>query len=71
MSAFHEAIGQYDNYVLALEDENPDRVVFLAIPERIYYSFFQEPFVQKVVDRKNIKLIVYETDSERLVLWKS
>ncbi len=71
VSAFHEAVGQYDNYVLALEDEDPDRVVFLAVPEQAWFSFFQEPFVQKVLTRKNIKLLVYEANSEHIVLWKS
>ncbi len=70
VSAFHEAVGQYDNYLLALEDEEPDRLLFLAIPNYIYESFFQEPFVQKVVARKFIKLIVYQPETEELLLWK-
>jgi len=69
VSAFHEAIGQYDNYLLALEDEEPDRLLFLSIQNYIYESFFQEPFVQKVVARKSIKLIVYQPETEELLLW--
>jgi XisH protein len=40
LHAFHEAIGQYDNYLLALEDYDPDRILYLAIPTEIYDSFF-------------------------------
>ena len=70
VAAFHEAIGQYDNYLIALEDKEPDRILFLAIPKSIYEGFFQEPFIQKVVGRKNIKLIVYSITDEPVLLWK-
>ena len=67
---FHEAMGQYGNYQIALEDEEPDRILYLAIPNQIYQSFFQEPFIQKVIQKKNVNLIVYEPNSTQLVLWK-
>jgi hypothetical protein len=67
VSSFHEAIGQYDNYQIALEDDEADRILFLAVPQNVYNSFFQEPFIQKVIDRKNIKLIVYQPNSENLI----
>lgn len=66
VAAFHEAIGQYDNYLLALEDEEPERAFFLAIPSPIYEGFFQEPFIQKVIARKSVKLIVYQPETEQL-----
>jgi XisH protein len=67
---FHEAIGQYSNYQVALEDEEPDRTLYLAIPNQVYQTFFQEPFIQKVIQKKDINLIVYEPNSTQLVLWK-
>ena len=67
--AFHTATGQYDNYLLALEEYEPDRVLYLAIPERIYDTFFQRPFVQKVVSRKNIRLIIYQPIEEHIIKW--
>ena len=70
MNKFHEAVGQYDNYLIALEDVEPDRVLFLAIPEGLWTTFFQKPFVQKVIDRKKIRLIVYNHEIEIIVLWK-
>lgn len=67
---FHEAVGQYDNYQIALEDEEPNRILFLAVPESVYDSFFQEPFVQKVIAKRQIKIIVYQPDNENSILWK-
>ena len=69
ISEFHEAIGQYGNYQIALEDEEPDRVLFLAIPSQLYETFFQEPFFQKVIQKKGVKLVVYEPFTTEL-LWK-
>jgi hypothetical protein len=70
ISAFHEAVGQYDNYAIALEDEEPERKLFLAVPSVVYETFFQEPFIQKVVQRKNISLIVYQKTTPNALLWK-
>jgi hypothetical protein len=56
LHAFHEAMGQYDNYLFALEEYEPDRILYLAVPIEAYYDFFQKPFIQKVLNRKAIKL---------------
>jgi tRNA threonylcarbamoyladenosine modification (KEOPS) complex Pcc1 subunit len=32
ISEFHAALGQYLNYIQALEDREPDRVLYLAVP---------------------------------------
>lgn len=70
ISAFHEALGQYDNYFFALEDEEPNRVLFLAVPKSVYEGFFQEPFIQKVIQRKKVKIIVYDTNKKPKIEWK-
>ncbi len=69
LHAFHEAVGQYDNYMLALEDYEPDRILYLAIPTEVYHSFFQKPFIQKVLTRKNILLIIYNIQEETIETW--
>lgn len=69
--AFHKATGQYDNYLLALEEIAPERLLYLAIPEDIWNGYFQERFIQKVVNRKNIKLIIYNPIEDIIVQWKN
>ncbi|MGC1310322.1 MAG: element excision factor XisH family protein [Phormidesmis sp.] len=71
MSEFHVAIGQFINYRLALEDKEPDRRLYLAVPTDIYKRFFSYPFIQKSVDRNQISLIVYDTTTPRIVQWKN
>ncbi|WP_428655188.1 XisH family protein [Runella sp.] len=69
--AFHEATGQYDNYLFALEEIAPERQLFLAVPNEIWNSYFQERFIQKVIERKHIKLLIYDPISENIILWKN
>ncbi len=37
---FHTALGQFLNYRLALDGTDPDRVLYLAVPEPAYSAFF-------------------------------
>lgn len=69
MNKFHEAVGQYENYLLALEDEAPERLLFLAVPVALWDTFFQKPFVQKVIYRRAIRLIVYNHEAEIIEKW--
>jgi len=40
LSEFHTALGQCLNYSYALEDTEPDRTLYLAVPVSIYDNFF-------------------------------
>ncbi len=67
---FHLAIGQFLNYRLALEELEPDRILYLAIPDDIYYNFFQDTFIQKVIHQYSIKLIIINPKQGEIILWK-
>lgn len=71
ISEFHSAIGQFVNYRLALEDEDPDRQLYLAVPEDIYKQFFSYAFIQKSISRNQVPLIVYSSLAPEIVLWTS
>lgn len=67
---FHAALGQFLNYRLALQMTEPERVLYLAVPIEIFTSFFQERFVQEAVNLYQIRLLVYDPESERITEWK-
>ncbi|NEO19297.1 MAG: fatty-acid oxidation protein subunit alpha [Moorea sp. SIO4G2] len=46
---FHLAIGQFINYRVALKVKDPERQLFLAIPDTTYQRFFQKEFPQIVI----------------------
>ncbi|MEH2253869.1 MAG: XisH family protein [Nostoc sp.] len=57
ISEFHTALGQYLNYYQAIEEQNADRVLYLAVPIETYQDFFQLSFVQRALHRYQVKLI--------------
>ena len=69
ISEFHTAIGQFINYRIALEDDDPDRRLYLAVPLDIYKRFFKYQFIQKVIDRNQIPLLVYDTQKQEIAQW--
>jgi hypothetical protein len=71
ISEFHAALGQYLNYVQALEWKEPDRILHLAVPLETYDDFFQLPFLQKSLKRHEINLIVYDPIREEIKAWIS
>ncbi len=71
LSEFHTAIGQCLNYRYALEDLEPDRKLYLAIPVAIYTDFFSVPFIQSVIRKSQTNLVVYDAAKEELIKWQS
>lgn len=70
ISEFHLAIGQFINYRYALEDEDPERILYLAVPENTYNDFFKLPFIQSVLRRSQLRLVVYDIEQEAIVQWQ-
>lgn len=71
VSTFHTALGQYLNYCQALEDREPERIVYLAVPVDTYQDFFQISFVRRTLKRYRVKLIVYDPKLEEIKQWIS
>ncbi len=67
---FHLAVGQFINYRVALEEVNPDRILYLAVPIETYDSFFRRRFVQSVIEREHLKIVVYDAVNEVITEWK-
>jgi hypothetical protein len=67
---FHTAIGQFLSYQTALALLAPNRVLYLAVPLDTYEAYFTTSFVQTVLDKVAINLMVYSVLEETLVLWK-
>ena len=71
VSEFHTALGQFLNYRFALQDKQPDRVLFLAVPLDIYNSFFTLALAQGVVAQYKVNLLVYHPETQEVRKWIS
>ncbi len=69
ISEFHRALGQYLNYAQGLEEQEPDRVLYLAVPDETYNDFFQLPFLQKSIKRHGVNIITYNPIREEIQQW--
>lgn len=69
INEFHKAVGQFNDYYVALEIQDPERVLFLAIPEDVWLRFFQKRVIQKSLERIRAKIVVYNPDENRIVEW--
>lgn len=69
ISDFHTALGQFLNYRIMLEVNEPQRELYLAVPVDAYESFFQSCLAQVAVERNQVKLLVYDPVYEEVVKW--
>ncbi len=71
VSEFHTVLGQFLNYRFALNAEEPDRILYLAIPLEIYETFFARRFVQLITQEYQLKLIVFDPVNEEIIQWQN
>ncbi|MBD2140123.1 XisH family protein [Anabaena sp. FACHB-1250] len=69
ISDFHQALGQLLNYRLILRRQEPERILYLAVPFDIYESFFKLEFTQIAIIDYQLKIIVYNIDEEVISQW--
>ena len=69
ITSLYEAVGKYIIYrnVLALRD--PERLLYLAVPESIYSRFFEEQVIQKTMQEENFKLVIYNQATQIITQW--
>ncbi len=70
ISEFHTALGQFLNYRVALEvSSEPERVLYLAVPTDTYQMFLRFEPAKTVIERYEIRLIIYNPIREAIDQW--
>lgn len=69
INELEKAIGQYQLYAVILIEQDPDRALYLAVPEAAYHGVFDKPIVNRLVESLNIRLIVFNEVEERITQW--
>lgn len=69
ISELEKTMRQLQLYQWALEDQEPDRQLLLAVIQEIYIKHFQKPIFQLVIQRNKINLLVYEPRQEAILQW--
>lgn len=64
-----KALGQFILYHDVLEESEPDRRLYLAIPTEILDDLFQEPIGQLLLKRQRVRLLVFEPEQGVINQW--
>jgi hypothetical protein len=64
-----QALGQYIMYSQILKQQNLDRTLYLAISQDVFSDFFSEELPQLMIDLNNLKLLIFNIDSQEIVKW--
>ena len=70
MYDLHLAVGQFMVYQIALEEKEPDRILFLAVPMEILQEIFLKPKATRLTEKLNLKIIGFDVEDEVIVQWK-
>lgn len=66
---FEAALGQYILYRLYLTQILPEAVLYMAVTDAVYRSFFLKSAIQFALTELDIKLIVFDVEQEVIVQW--
>ncbi|MEG4048250.1 XisH family protein [Microcoleus sp. Pol17_C1] len=70
ISEFHTALGQFLNYRIAIEvSSEPERMLYLAVPTDTYQMFLRFEPAKTVIERYEIRLIIYNPTREAIDQW--
>ena len=68
---FYEASGQYQFYEEFLEEQEKERVLYLAISEVIYKArFLRDASVMRMCNKNGIKFIIVNMAKQKIKEWK-
>ena len=69
LNEFHTAVGQFVNYRLVLSQAEPSRVLYLAVSEYVYASFFGTEFGVLATASHGLRLTVFDEELEVITRW--
>jgi XisH protein len=66
---FHQALGQYLHYRMALKRLQPQRIPYLALALEVYERFFGSEFFQDSLAEHQVNLILIDRFSQEVMQW--
>ncbi len=65
----HQSVGQFDFYALLLNKQEPERVLYLAMPQDAYDELIVIPVIKEFLERRQVKLITFDINEPKLKQW--
>lgn len=69
MADLETAMGQFIVYENVLSETHPDRTLYLAVRGKTYRDVFEEPVGALLLERSDLRLVVFDEDAETILRW--
>ena len=69
VNEFQKALGQFLMYKKALEDDEPDRILFLAISNEAHKNLIKFMFFEIMIKMYSINLLIFDHFEEEIIQW--
>lgn len=66
---FHSAYGQFRIYRRGINQLEPERILYLAMPEDAYTEIQTRPFYMELIEEENIRLLVFNPMTNSIIQW--
>jgi hypothetical protein len=69
ITAFYEAVGKYIVYQEAIQILEPNRLLYLALPDDVYEGFAEDLLIDSVFQRHQFRIVTYDSEHQTIVKW--
>lgn len=66
---FEDALGKFRLYFAVLQEIEPDRTLFLAVPKPFFNKFFEDSIFLRIAQKNDLKMIIYDFHTKTIVQW--
>jgi hypothetical protein len=70
VAELQQAVGQFAMYRQALARTEPDRVMYLAVPDDAMRDFLSQPMSNQLLMDQGVRLIIYSVQQEVILEWR-
>lgn len=69
MADLKDAIGGFSIYRAVIHRLEPERTLYLAVRDSVFTALFEEPIGKLLIEAENLKLLVFNPETERIIQW--
>ncbi|MBD2532866.1 XisH family protein [Nostoc flagelliforme FACHB-838] len=69
MADLKDAIGGFIMYRAVIHRLEPKRTLYLAVRDSVFTALFEEPIGILLIETENLKLLVFNPETERIIQW--
>ncbi|MDR9893881.1 hypothetical protein G7B40_004740 [Aetokthonos hydrillicola Thurmond2011] len=69
MADLKDAIGGFVMYRAVIQRLTPERTLYLAVRDSVFTALFQEPIGRLLIESENLKLLVFNPETEGIIQW--